>query len=82
MKDHKAIEFKEEVDDAEELCNCQFSLAYGNKIVLNNTQLKLKRGYRCGLMGKNDSGKTSLMSMPTARLTASLPQRSCALSSS
>jgi len=61
VKDHKAIEVKEEVDDAEELCNCNFSLAYGNKILLNNTWLKLKRGYRYGLMGQNDSGKTSLM---------------------
>ncbi len=39
VKDHKAIEVKEEVDDAKELCNCQFSLADGNKILLNNTQL-------------------------------------------
>jgi len=61
VKDHKAAEVKEEADDAEELCNCNFSLAYGNKILLNNTWLKLKRGYRYGLMGKNDSGKTSLM---------------------
>jgi elongation factor 3 len=61
VKDHKAIEHEEVTDDAEELCNCNFSLAYGNKILLNNTQLKLKRGYRYGLMGKNDSGKTSLM---------------------
>jgi len=61
VKDHKEAEVKEEVDDAEELCNCNFSLAYGNKILLNNTWLKLKRGYRYGLMGQNDSGKTSLM---------------------
>ena len=61
VKDHKAVEVKEDADDAEELCNCNFSLAYGNKILLNNTWLKLKRGYRYGLMGKNDSGKTSLM---------------------
>ena len=61
VKDHKAVEVKEDVDDAEELCNCNFSLAYGNKILLSNTVLKLKRGFRYGLMGKNDSGKTSLM---------------------
>ncbi len=61
VKDHKAIEVKEEVDDAEELCSCQLSLAYGNKILLNNTQFKLKRGYRYGLMGQSDPGKTSLM---------------------
>ena len=56
------VEEKEEVDDdAEQLCDCQFSLAYGNKVLLNQTKLKLKRGYRYGLCGRNDSGKTSLM---------------------
>ena len=49
------------MDDAEQLCDCQFSLAYGNKVLLNQTKLKLKRGYRYGLCGQNDSGKTSLM---------------------
>jgi len=57
----KVEEAKEEADDAEQLCDCQFSLAYGNKVLLNQTTLKLKRGYRYGLCGKNDSGKTSLM---------------------
>jgi elongation factor 3 len=106
-KDVQIEEAKEEVDDAEQLCDCQFSLgafsrrqfalapaivaphptarsplalpvtyshllpltpflpplppAYGNKVLLNQTKLKLKRGYRYGLCGKNDSGKTSLM---------------------
>jgi elongation factor 3 len=54
-------EEKEEADDAEQLCDCQFSLAYGNKVLLNQTKLKLKRGFRYALCGKNDSGKTSLM---------------------
>ena len=48
-------------DDAEELCNCQFTLAYGTKILLHNTKMKLKRGKRYGLLGGNDSGKTTLM---------------------
>merc|ERR1712151_1319544 len=48
-------------DDAEELCNCTFTLAYGTKILLHNTKMKLKRGKRYGLLGKNDSGKTTLM---------------------
>jgi elongation factor 3 len=57
----KVEEAKAEEDDAEQLCDCQFSLAYGNKVLLNQATLKLKRGYRYGLCGKNDSGKTSLM---------------------
>jgi len=48
-------------DDAEEMCNCQFTLAYGTKILLHNTKMKLKRGKRYGLLGGNDSGKTTLM---------------------
>jgi len=48
-------------DDAEELCNCTFTLAYGTKILLHNTKMKLKRGKRYGLLGGNDSGKTTLM---------------------
>ena len=48
-------------DDSEELCNCKFTLAYGTKILLHNTKMKLKRGKRYGLLGGNDSGKTTLM---------------------
>jgi len=48
-------------DDAEELCNCKFTLAYGTKILLHNTKMKLKRGKNYGLLGGNDSGKTTLM---------------------
>jgi elongation factor 3 len=51
----------EEEEDAEELCNCKFTLAYGSKILLHNTEMKLLRGYRYGLLGGNDSGKTTLM---------------------
>jgi len=54
-------EEEEEDDDAEELCNCQFTLAYGTKILLHNTKMRLKRGKRYGLLGCNDSGKTTLM---------------------
>jgi elongation factor 3 len=52
---------EEEADDAEDLCNCQFTLAYGTKILLHNTQMRLKRGAKYGLLGANDSGKTTLM---------------------
>jgi len=48
-------------DTAEELCNCQFTLAYGTKILLHNTQMRLKRGAKYGLLGGNESGKTTLM---------------------
>ncbi|KAL4853476.1 Elongation factor 3 [Chlorella vulgaris] len=38
-------------DEDEELCNCEFSLGYGGRILLNNTRLRLKRGRRYGLCG-------------------------------
>ena len=54
-------EEEDDEDDAEELCNCQFTLAYGTKILLHNTKMKLLRGKKYGLLGGNDSGKTTLM---------------------
>lgn len=50
-----------EDDDGEDLCDCTFSLAYGAKILLNQTHLRLKRGRRYGLCGPNGSGKSTLM---------------------
>jgi elongation factor 3 len=58
----KPIPPKDDDDDtAEELCNCQFTLAYGTKILLHNTTMRLKRGAKYGLLGGNDSGKSTLM---------------------
>ncbi|KAJ9499181.1 translational elongation factor EF-1 alpha [Exophiala xenobiotica] len=48
-------------EEGEDLCNCQFNLAYGAKILLNQTHLRLKRGQRYGLLGPNGSGKSTLM---------------------
>jgi elongation factor 3 len=61
LKFIKVEEEEEEDADAEELCRCKFSLAYGSKVLLNNTELKLKRGFRYGLLGPNECGKTTLM---------------------
>lgn len=58
----KAIpEEEEEADDKEVLADVEFTLAYGTKILLHNTKLKLKRGNRYGLLGPNDCGKTTMM---------------------
>jgi elongation factor 3 len=51
----------EEDDLNEELCDCEFTLAYGTKILLHNTRMKLKKGRNYGLLGQNDCGKTTLM---------------------
>ena len=44
-----------------DLCNCEFSLAYGGKILLNQARLHLKVGRRYGLCGANGCGKSTLM---------------------
>jgi|EP00670_Eutreptiella_braarudii_P004636 elongation factor 3 len=54
-------EEEEDDEEGEDLCDCEFSLAYGNKILLNQTKLRLKRGARYGLCGGNDCGKSTLM---------------------
>lgn len=49
-------------DSAKELlCDCVFTLAYGTKTLLHNATMRLKRGHKYGLLGNNDSGKTTLM---------------------
>ena len=52
-----------EADDQEgiDLCNCEFSLAYGGKILLNQAKLHLKVGRRYGLCGANGCGKSTLL---------------------
>jgi elongation factor 3 len=54
-------EEEEHDDGAEVLCDLPFGLAYGNKVLLRKTKLKLLRGHKYGLLGQNDSGKTSLL---------------------
>jgi elongation factor 3 len=54
-------ETADDEEEGEDLCNCQFSLAYGAKILLNSATLRLKRGHRYGLCGKNGTGKSTLM---------------------
>lgn len=48
-------------DDGVELCNVDFSLAYGGLMLLNHTTLRLMRGRRYGLCGANGAGKSTLM---------------------
>lgn len=55
----------EDDDGAEELCDLRFNLAYGGKILLHQTKLRLLRGHRYGLVGQNGAGKTTLMTAIT-----------------
>ena len=54
-----------EDDDAEEICDIRFNLAYGGKILLHQTKLRLLRGHRYGLVAGNGAGKTTLMTAIT-----------------
>lgn len=51
----------QEEDLQTELCNCEFNLAYGGRILLTNATLHLLRGRRYGLCGANGVGKSTLM---------------------
>ncbi|KAG7356086.1 ABC transporter ATP-binding protein [Nitzschia inconspicua] len=48
-------------DEVEEVCNLRFNLAYGGKILLRESKLRLLRGRRYALVGQNGVGKTTLM---------------------
>jgi elongation factor 3 len=67
-----------EADDevGEDLCNCTFNLAYGAKILLNQTHLRLKRGQRYGLCGPNGSGKSTLMRAINNEQVEGFPKKS------
>jgi elongation factor 3 len=71
-------EVEEEADDeeGEDLCNCTFNLAYGAKILLNQTHLRLKRGQRYGLLGPNGSGKSTLMRAINNEQVEGFPKKS------
>jgi elongation factor 3 len=53
-----------EADDGSEgvvVVNSDFSLAYGGRMLLNKTNLRLIKGHRYGLCGRNGCGKSTLM---------------------
>lgn len=54
---------EESIDTSTEndLCNIEFSLAYGSIVLLYKTRLHLKKGKKYGLIGPNGAGKSTLM---------------------
>jgi elongation factor 3 len=67
-------EVEEDTDDLAVLCDCMFSLAYGNRVLLHNTKLKLKRGKCYGLIGPNGAGKSTLMRSIAAGVVEGFPK--------
>ncbi|KAG7806844.1 hypothetical protein KL921_004638 [Ogataea angusta] len=53
--------FDDSQDDGVVIVNADFSLAYGTRLLLNKTNLRLVKGHRYGLCGRNGVGKSTLM---------------------
>jgi elongation factor 3 len=56
-----ALEDDGEDEAVPDLCNLQFSLAYGSNILLNNSRLHLKKGFKYGIIANKSAGKTTMM---------------------
>lgn len=52
---------KDDDEDGIVIVNADFSLAYGARMLLNKTNLRLVKGHRYGLCGRNGVGKSTLM---------------------
>ena len=65
---------EDEQTNAELLCSCEFTLGYGSKVLLHKTKLTLHRGFKYGLIGSNNSGKSTLMRSMASRQLESFPQ--------
>ena len=61
FQDNEDSSDEEDEFGGEEITNLRFSLAYGGKILLHQTKLRLRRGHRYALVGQNGVGKTTLM---------------------
>lgn len=59
--------------DGEILCNVEFKLAYGGKILLNTTHFHVRRGRVYGLLGHNGCGKSTLMRAISSGQLAGFP---------
>jgi len=64
----------EEELNATKLCSCEFTLGYGSKVLLHKTRLELYKGFKYGLIGSNNSGKSTLMKAMATRQLESFPQ--------
>jgi elongation factor 3 len=65
---------KQEEENATKLCSCEFTLGYGSKVLLHKTKLELYKGFKYGLIGSNNSGKSTLMRAMAVRQLESFPQ--------
>lgn len=64
LREHAAahgLDMADMIPACDIVCNCEFSLAYGAKILLNHAKLKLARNHRYGICGPNGVGKSTLL---------------------
>jgi len=59
--DEVVLEDDDDNDPTPDLCDLMFSLAYGSNILLNNSRLHLKKGYKYGIIASKSAGKTTMM---------------------
>merc|ERR1712051_930367 len=75
LKDQSSlIQSSAKPEGAVELCNCDFTLAYGNKILLKNTNMTLYKGYKYGLIG--EGGKSTLLAAISENKVDNFPDAS------
>jgi len=74
LKDQSSSVVSAAPEGAVELCNCDFTLAYGNKILMKNTNMTLYKGYKYGLIG--EGGKTTLMAAISENKVDNFPDAS------
>jgi elongation factor 3 len=65
---------KEEVTSEDDLCNVEFSLAYGSRVLLHQARLHLRKGRKYGLIGVNGCGKSTLMKSIANRTLNGFPE--------
>ena len=57
----ESIDENDMKDGREDICDLTFSLAYGSKILLNNSRLHLRKGCKYGVISDKSAGKTTMM---------------------
>ncbi|WEW61444.1 [NU+] prion formation protein 1 [Emydomyces testavorans] len=62
QEDQRKYGLPDQEDDGEiEIVNADFSLGYGGRLLLSHANLRLLKGHRYGLCGRNGVGKSTLM---------------------
>eukprot|EP00947_MAST-08B_sp_MAST-8B-sp1_P005959 g5959.t1 len=61
LDEERDKEEDDEDDSLPDLCDLEFSLAYGTNILLNNARLHLKKGLKYGIIASKSAGKTTMM---------------------